>query len=100
MMPADDIALRVDAGLHQMVRHRPRTCGGNILLTCEDQLHGLFRDVGDDGGLDRRVRPDTPAVATAEKLLVHPDLIRRRLQNAGDDLRGQRAELRTGPDIG
>ena len=83
-----------------MMGHRPRTRGGDVFLAREDQLHWFLRDVGENRRLDRCVRPDAPAVAATEKLLMHPDLIRRRLQNAGDDLGGQRAELRAGPDIG
>ena len=46
MMPADEIALGVEAGLHDVMRHRPRTGGGDILLAREDQLHRLLGDVG------------------------------------------------------
>jgi hypothetical protein len=100
MMPADQIALGIEARLDQVVRHRPGTGGSDIFLAREDQFHRLLGDVGQDGRLDRGIWPDTPAVAATKKLLVNPDLIRCRLQDAGDNQAGQRAELSTGPDIG
>ena len=100
MMPADNIALGVETCLEQMVRHRPWTRGGEILLTRKDQLHRLLCDVGEDGGLNSGIGPDAPAVTATQELLVNPDLIRRGLQDARDDESRQRAELRARPDVG
>jgi hypothetical protein len=100
MMPAHDVALRIEARLEQMVGHRPWTRGHKVLFTREDQLHRLLRDVGENRGLNGRVGPDPPAVTATQELLVDPDLIRRGLQDAREDLRGERPELGAGPDIG
>ena len=83
-----------------MVRHRPRAGGRDVFLACKDQLHWLFGDVGQDSRLNGGVGPDPPAVPAAQKLLMNPDLVRCRLQDAGDDQASQCTELGAGPDIG
>ena len=82
------------------MRHRPGASGGDIVLAREDELHRFFGDVGQNGGLDCGVRPNAPAVAAAQQLLVDLDLVRRGLEDAGDNVGGERAKLRAGPDFG
>ena len=83
VMPAHQVLLVVEARLHDVVRHRPRTRRGQIVLAGEHQLHRLLEDVGDHHRLHRSVRPDAPAEAAAEQLVVDLDLVGRGLEHAG-----------------
>ena len=46
VVPADDVALGIETGLQHVMRHRPRTCCGDVLFTRQDQFHGFLGDVG------------------------------------------------------
>src|SRR5262249_16192267 len=100
VMPTGEVAVGIETGLEHVMGQWPRAGGGDVVLAREDELHRLLGDVGQNGRLDRGVRPDTPAVAAAPHLLVDLDLVRRGLEDAGDDVGGERAKLRAGPDFG
>ena len=80
--------------------HRPRPRRGEVVLARQDQLDRLLGDVGEHDRLRHRVGPDAPAVAAAEQVLVHADLVGRGLEHVRGHERGERRRLRAGPDLG
>src|SRR5437868_1661164 len=72
---------------------------GQIVRARQHEFPRLFHDAGQYGGLDRDIRRDPPAEAATEILLVHDDLVWRRLQNPGHDEGDEGGELGAGPDF-
>jgi hypothetical protein len=74
MVPGDDLALAVDAGLDVVRRHRPKLAAADIVLAGPDQLDRLAGRFGEAHCVECHLLRATTAISAAEEMLVEDDV--------------------------
>ena len=100
VVPGDELAVGVEAGLDVMRRHRAELAAGDVVLAGPDQLDRLADRLGEPHRVEHGLVVAAPAVAAAEEMLVQGDVGALGLQQAGDAVEQAGRRLRAGPDLG
>jgi hypothetical protein len=85
VMPRDQLAAGIEAGLDMMRRHRPKLAGRDVVLAAPDHLDRAADRLGEAHGVEHHVlRPTAPSIAATDDMLVERDPGAVRLQELRD----------------
>ena len=84
VVPRDQLAVRVEAGLDVMRGHRPEFAEGDVVLAAPDQLHRLADRLRQPDRVDDHLVLPAAAETAAEDMLMERDLRTLGLQQARD----------------
>ena len=84
VVPGDELAVGIEAGLDVMRRHRPELAAGDIVLAAPDQLDRLAHRLGEAHRVEHHLLLAAAAIAAAEEMLVQGDVGAVGLQQARD----------------
>ena len=100
VMPGDELAVGVEAGLDVVRRHRAEFAEGDVVLARPDQLHRLADRLGETNRVVHGLVVAAPAETAAEEMLVQRDLGALGLQDAGDAVEEAGCRLGADPKLG